>query len=391
MSLDVDVCILGGGLAGSLVALALCQRRPELRLMIIEPGTVGGNHIWSHFATDVDPADAWLVDPLVVHRWPDYDVAFPAHRRTLGVEYRSITSERLAAVVADRLPQGTVVAGRVATARPGEVCFDDGRQVRAAAVLDARGAGDPDTLDLGWQKFVGHTLTVPDGHGVARPVVIDATVTQLDGYRFVYVLPLNRTEVFVEDTYYSDTPDLDVPSVTDRVVAYGAERGWDVAATGRTESGVLPVVIGGDFDAYWASTGSDLAKVGMRAGLFHPTTGYSFPDAVRTATRIAASPEVSDAALRELTYGQARTAWRRRGFYRMLNTMLFWAAEPDERYRLLERFYTRPADLIGRFYAGRSSWADQSRILSGRPPVPLRRAVSSLLRQATSRPASQLT
>jgi lycopene beta-cyclase len=384
VSADVDVCILGGGLAGSLVALALARQRPEVRLAVIEPGPVGGNHIWSHFASDVDPSHDWLVEPLIVHRWPAYDVTFPDLRRTLGVEYRSITSERLAAVVSDRLPPGTVITGRVASAGPAEVELTDGRTLRAGAVLDARGAGDAATLDLGWQKFLGRTLIVPAGHGVERPLVIDATVPQIDGYRFLYVLPLSRSEVFVEDTYYSDSPALDLPAIGERISCYAGARGWQVTGITRTESGVLPVVLGGDFDAYWASTGSDLPKVGVRAGLFHPTTGYSFPDAVRTATRIAAHPDLSNAALHELTWGQAKAAWRSRGFYRMLDTMLFRAAEPEDRYRVLERFYRRPAGLISRFYAGRSTRVDQLHILSGRPPVPLRRAVEALLRPSTS-------
>jgi len=77
----------------------------------------------------------------------------------------------------------------------------------------------------------------------------------------------------------------------------------------------------------------------MRAGLFHPTTGYSLPDAVRTASLIANASDLSGAALHDLTHGFARRLWRRRGFYRMLDKMLFKAAEPAERYRILERFY----------------------------------------------------
>ena len=74
---------------------------------------------------------------------------------------------------------------------------------------------------------------------------------------------------------------------------------------------MLPVVVGGDFAAYWASTGTDLAKAGMRAGLFHPTTGYSFPDAVRLAAAIADAPDLSHPALVELTRRHAERAWAR--------------------------------------------------------------------------------
>ncbi|MES2059111.1 MAG: lycopene cyclase family protein, partial [Pseudomonadota bacterium] len=117
---------------------------------------------------------------------------------------------------------------------------------------------------------------------------------------------------------------------------------------------------------------------GMRAGLFHPTTGYSLPDAVRTAALVARSTDLSGKALHDLTYGFARRTWRERGFYRMLDKMLFRAAEPEERYRVLERFYRLSPALIGRFYAGRSTMTDKARILTGKPPVPIGRALRAI-------------
>jgi lycopene beta-cyclase len=379
---EVDLAILGGGLAGGLVALALTLRRPELRLAVVEEGTIGGNHVWSSFARDVDPADEWLVAPLISYRWPSYDVAFPAHRRTLAAPYRSITSERFAAALTERLPAEAFVRARVADAEPGRVRLADGREIRARAVLDARGPGDATTLDLGWQKFVGQTLHTEAPHGVVRPMVMDATVPQTDGFRFVYLLPFGPHEIFVEDTYYSDSPALDQPRLRREIAGYADRRGWRVTGESRLESGVLPVVIGGDFPAYWRSTGTDLAKAGMRAGLFHPTTGYSLPDAVRLASRIAAASDLSHAALVELTSRHASATWAGRGFYRALDTMLFRAAVPADRYQVLERFYRLSPDLIARFYAAESRRTDQLRILSGRPPVPIGRAVRSLVAPA---------
>src|SRR3546814_19078066 len=77
---------------------------------------------------------------------------------------------------------------------------------------------------------------------------MDASVEQRDGYRFVYLLPFDAETLFVEDTYYSDDADLDAAAVRERIAAYAAAQGWDVAATTREESGVLPVVIAGDFE-----------------------------------------------------------------------------------------------------------------------------------------------
>ena len=363
MAPPAPLTILGGGLAGGLIAWALSVRRPELRIEVIERGeTLGGNHVWSFFDSDVAAEDRWIVEPFVTHRWSDYEVRFPAHRRVIGAAYKSIESERFDRVLRERLPAGAVRLGVEADA--GEI--------------DARGPGDLSALDLGWQTFVGLELETAEPHGVSRPIVMDATVAQHDGYRFVYVLPFGPTRLFIEDTYYSDTPDLNVAVLRDRVLAYAEAQGWAGTPTNRIETGVLPVVIGGNFDAYWSSTGGG-GKAGMRAGLFHPTTGYSLPDAVRLASAIARAPDLSPGALERLTRDHAERGWRARGFYRLLDVMLFRAADPDQRYRVLERFYRLPEPLIGRFYAAQSSGLDKLRILTGRPPVPIGKAVRAIM------------
>src|SRR3546814_9267200 len=84
------------------------------------------------------------------------------------------------------------------------VTLADGRVLRAGTVLDARGAGDLSLLDLGWQKFFGQELLIEGGHGLARPIIMDARVPQIDGYRFVYLLPFSPDRLFVDDPYFSD-------------------------------------------------------------------------------------------------------------------------------------------------------------------------------------------
>ncbi|WP_375395145.1 lycopene beta-cyclase CrtY [uncultured Sphingomonas sp.] len=380
-TVNCDVAIVGAGLAGGLIALALKAAHPGLDLRLIDAGdVVGGNHLWSFFGSDVAKRDRPLVAPLVTHSWPAYDVAFPHHGRTIGAAYYSIESAALHRAVSRALLPGELMLRRkVIGASATAVVMADGNRMKAGGVIDARGPGDLSLLELGWQKFVGRELTLAAPHDASNPLVMDATVEQIDGYRFVYCLPFAADRMFVEDTYYSGTPDLDAAVLTDRIAAYAAARGWDVVEAGRTEQGVLPVAIGGDFDAYWRSGGAHIAKAGMRAGLFHPTTGYSLPDAIRLANRLAARTDFSGAALHDATYGHARARWRERGFYRMLDAMLFKAAEPEERYRILERFYRLAPGLIGRFYAGRSTMMDKARILTGRPPVPIARAVRAIM------------
>jgi lycopene beta-cyclase len=379
-TIHCDIAILGGGLAGGLTALALAEARPELKMLLVEAGErLGGNHVWSFFDSDVAAQDQALIDPLVVHRWSGYDIAFPRHARTLDAAYHSVTSERLDAVLRDRLNGRIMTSAPVVAATATRVTLADQRTIVAGGVIDTRGAGDLATLDLGWQKFVGRELRLAAPHGLTRPTVMDATVAQIDGYRFVYVLPFGPDRLFVEDTYYSTDPTLDCPALSARIDDYAAAKGWQVVEAGRQETGVLPVAMGGDFGRYWASTGADTAKLGVRAGLFHPTTGYSLPDAIRAARMIAAQGDLSGPALAAATRRFAKKTWDERGFYRLLDRMLFRAAEPAERYKVLERFYRLDAGLVGRFYAGRSTLFDKARILAGKPPVPLGRAMRAMI------------
>jgi lycopene beta-cyclase len=379
-TISCDVAIVGAGLAGGMIALALKARHPTLDVRLIDAATVvGGNHLWSFFGSDVAQADHWIVAPLVVHSWQGYDVRFPAHERTIDATYFSIESSNLDREVRRVLPPHALMLGRkVSGASATAVVLADGDRIEATGVIDARGPGDLSLLDLAWQKFLGRELALSVPHASPRPMVMDATIPQIDGYRFVYCLPFGAERMFVEDTYYSDTPDLDIPVLGARIDEYVAGRGWSVANVEREESGVLPVAMGGDFEAYWRSGGAHVAKAGMRAGMFHPTTGYSLPDAVRTASMLADLNDFSGAKLHDATHAMARATWKSRGFYRMLDTMLFRAAEPEERYRILERFYRLSPSLIGRFYAGRSTLTDKARVLTGKPPVPIVRAVRAI-------------
>jgi lycopene beta-cyclase len=372
MDREAPLVIVGGGLAGGLAALALAAKRPDVPLVLVEAAErIGGNHLWSFFDSDIAPADRWLVAPLITRRWTSYDVHFPAYTRVFDEGYQSIESERLDRTVRAALPAEAIVRGEASVVDRGGVTLSDGSRIAARRVIDMRGAGDLSRIGCGWQKFVGQAFTLDAPHGLTRPTIMDATVAQIDGYRFVYVLPFDATNVFVEDTYYSDTSDLDVTGVKARIASYVAARGWTARATNRIETGVLPVVTGGAFDAYWPPSDA-LDRGGVRAGLFQPLTSYSLPDAVRFAAALAVDPELE-------TRPYSKDHWARGQFNRLLTRMLFKAAEPADRYRVLQRFYRLPASLIARFYAGRSTLADKARVLIGKPPVRIGRAIRAVL------------
>jgi lycopene beta-cyclase len=374
---EFDVIIAGGGLAGGLIALRLAARRPELRVLILESGPVlGGVHTWCCFETDLPPDIRRWITPLLSHRWGQYQVRFPGHSRSLTTPYLSIASGHFAEVVGEALGRRVWTGTPVADLGHDRVVLADQRVLRARAVIDARGPAAGDALVMGWQKFLGHEVELDEPHGLKGPIVMDATVDQLDGYRFLYVLPFSDTRLLIEDTRYSDGESLDRDQIRQDLAAYVHQQGWRIRTLLREEHGVLPIALGGDIDLWWRETPT--AAVGLRAALFHPVTGYSLPDAARLADEVADLPDLTSESVRTLVEARSKAAWRERRYFRMLNRMLFRASAPEKRYRVMERFYRLPQPLIERFYAARASLADKARILIGKPPVPIGAALASL-------------
>lgn len=374
-----DLVLAGGGLANGLIAWRLRQLRPELRLLLVEAGpTLGGNHTWSFHGGDLDARQhAWLA-PMVGHHWQRHAVMFRGRSRWLTGSYHAVTSERFHAVLMRELGDVVQLDTPIAEVTPTTLRCADGRVLRAGAVIDGRGFRPSPHLRLRYQKFVGLELALARPHGLSGPILMDATVTQHDGYRFVYVLPLAADRVLIEDTYYADTPELALPTLRARVRAYALAQGWAVKGELREEHGVLPIALDGNIAAFWRGQQGQPVS-GLRAALFHPTTGYSLPNAVRLAELIAAQRELSAPALASVIEAHARSVWRSQAFFRALNRMLYLAGRPEAREQVLAHFYRLPEHLVGRFYGQRLSLADKLRIVSGRPPVPVTAALRAVL------------
>lgn len=390
---DCDIAIVGGGLSGGLIALALAMHRPELSTRLVEAGPqLGGNHRWSWFASDLSPEGQALMAGFRKTEWDDgYHVRFPTYRRHLKTPYRSLASTDFAARLQRELPGDAMLTEReVASLDTQGVDLADGTRITARTVIDCRGFAPSTDLQGGWQVFMGRHLRTPQPHGVARPIIMDANVDQLaphgngpngneGAYRFVYVLPLGAHDLFIEDTYYANGPQLDRSALSARIDQYQQQMGWSGELLG-FETGVLPVITGGNFRAYQQSQRVEgVAIAGARGGFVHPLTSYTLPIAVDVALAIAEDADLPGEQLAAKLEARARKHWSATGYYRLLGTMLFGAAKPAQRYRVFERFYRLSPRLIERFYAGRSSLAQKLRVLVGRPPVPITRAIAALM------------
>jgi lycopene beta-cyclase len=363
-----DYVLVGGGLQNALVAMALLDRRPSARFAIVErENRLGGNHLWCFHAQDLPDRARAFVDPLVAHRWRAYEVQFPGCVRRVDTEYAGVTSERLHQVVTEAVARNgnaaVLLGAGVSAVTANAVVLDDGRRLEGSLVIDSRG---PERLDVSgrvaYQKFVGLDVELGEPRPGFVAKLMDACVPQTDGYRFFYVLPFAQDRFLVEDTYFSDLPDLDTDLLRREILSYAERIGLRVARVAREESGVLPLTM----REGPGPVRDGVIVGGYAGGWFHPTTGYSFPVALRLALHVA-SHQPGD------TFGEDwdRLLRHRRSqasFFNFLNRMLFNAMPPAERRNVFERFYGLPEETIRRFYAMDVTMTDRARLLVGRPP-----------------------
>lgn len=358
----LDFLLIGGGLANGILALQLAARQPRARFLIVERApTLGEGHTWSFHGSDVSPAVAATLAPAIAASVPGTEVRFPGAARAFQRPYHVLTSPKF-----DQTVRGVaeITRGEAVEVSPHRAVLRDGRSFEAELVVDARGPERGAAGVAGFQKFVGLELRLARPHGLERALLMDATVEQRDGFRFVYLLPLAPDVLLVEDTYYSDSPALDGPALRASVLAYAAAAGLDVAGVEREERGVLPLP---SAPPAAAPPARGLVTIGYQGGFLHPTTGYSLPVAARVAETLAGAPA---AAHPTRAWDALLDAHRRQArFAAYLNRLLFFACAPGDRREVLARFYRRlPDDAIARFYALDTRAGDRLRILCGRPP-----------------------
>ena len=368
-----DVILIGAGLSCGLLAWMLKKKRPELRVKVFEASdSIPTTRTWSFHGSDLG-SELGVIRTLISREWDGYDVRFRSFDRTFNGAYASIRPRDLQSALGEALGGDLHFGAKVATVGEHEITLADGRRFGARAVLDGRGLAPVAGAKIAYQKFVGAHLTLEHPHGLTRPVLMDATVQQESGYRFVYVLPWGEREALVEDTRYSSESDIDRDEYLDEISAYALGRGWQVERIESVEQGALPLPLD-----HLQPEETGAPAIGMSGGLFHPVTGYSLPDAVRVAARVCALPTIDTASVaRELRAYRAERAgdWK---FFLILNRLMFEVAEPLERFRIFEHFYSLPEGLIERFYKGTPKWQDKLRIFAGKPPVPVTSVVKSL-------------
>jgi lycopene beta-cyclase len=367
MSESPMIYIVGGGLSGGLFALALKSLSVENFVLLEKSSQFGGHHTWSFHRSDISDPLFEILRPSLTASWDGYEVRFPKFRREFSGGYHTLRAEKFNQLLHTSLNSTQFrldCDARILSAHMVQV----GNERLTGTVVDARNFAL--TVPCAYQKFVGWDVVLKKPHGLTSPILMDATVEQREGYRFVYTLPLDAHTVLIEDTRYSDTAGIQPEDFEFEIQAYALKMGGGIQTVLRREQAALPLPL-----KMIPEHGH--LQIGLGAGFFNYTTGYSLPAAARTAEVLAQG--VNDQDLFG-AYEQLREEFRSQNqYFCLLNRMLFGAAESESRRRIFEQFYARSESTIERFYAMKLTAIDRLRILWGRPPVPISKAVKSLL------------
>jgi lycopene beta-cyclase len=357
------VLILGGGLWGGLLASRWHELYPDIPFLLVEKGsTFGGNHTWSFHTHDLGPSSFEWIKPFIAKSWPRYEVRFPEYTKTFELGYNSITSSQFHAEMINKLPPQKF---RLAH----NVSIEDAL-ASAEWVIDARGYSE--TVETGWQKFLGLEVLLENSHHVKQPILMDATIPQSDGLRFLYELPFDENRILLELTSYSNDPVINEQEYRNTLLEICKKRKWIISSVLRTEKSSLPIPL-------TKVTVSESARVVQLGGLFHDTTGYSLPDAVRVIDcLLTENPAYFSFKSKLQTYRDSRV--NDRAFFRMLNRLMFRAADNESRYKMLQFFYKHDVDLISHFYSGQLKFTEKLKFFLGKPPVSIVGAVKEIIR-----------
>jgi lycopene beta-cyclase len=355
--------IAGGGAAGSLAALAMARFRPEVGLLIVEEGMkFGGDRFQSLFDDELDREARPLLSKLVRHHWPGFYVAFPGASRKLKSGFSGFSSADLHRAVVETLRPDQIRLGtRVVAVREDALVLDGGETIKAEGAIDARGAANLSVLDLLYEVRVERRYRMAAPHGLDRPVLIDATLGESAGLRYVEALPLTPSAMLLSEVLVSERTQPDDQALT-RLDAYAALRGWKVSERGAASTLLRPLPHAGDFAAFWRIGGARVAKLGLRGGFFQHATGRATADAAHAAMLLTRQKDFGGPALHDLFEEEARLLWRRREPQRQIVKALA-DAPADRRIAILSKLFSLEAGLVARLQTDRLGTLDRMRAL----------------------------
>ncbi|KUJ44705.1 lycopene cyclase family protein [Micromonospora maris] len=369
--LEVDLALLGGGGAASLVLAALARHGVrDLRIAVVDPvHRRGQDRTWAFW--DRPGND---LDELLSASWSRVEVVTAERQRVLDVaplRYAMLRSSPIydRAAEAERLLGVTrVVASADTVTDHGDgvlVGGTDGPALRAGWVLDSRPRPPERPGRTNWlQHFRGWWLAADRPlFDPTRAVLMDFRTPQpTRGVSFGYVLPVSSRYALVEYTEFS--PHLLTGAAYDRALGgYCDLLGLDPArfTVGEVENGVIPMTDG----PFVARPSPRVVRLGTAGGATRPSTGFTFAAMYRQADQVARALAAGGPPVPGPAY-PPRHRWMDAVALRALDRDL--VDGPAFFARLFDR---NPASRVLRFLDGATTVAEDLAVMNSTRLVPM--------------------
>jgi hypothetical protein len=195
------IVIVGGGLTGCLIAIALNNIDPDCDFVLIErTGRLGGREISPFFADDIIPKDrALMLDDVMVAQWPRYYMSIGDSCGTRDGSIARVDPLQLHADMLAKIAPSKILLGVEVTGIDGNHIASTLGAFEASTVIDARPhqASDHHTLHLSTFNVVFDT-----SHPLPYPVLVDEPVQTSTGQICMQYFPLTANEVTVRSLGY---------------------------------------------------------------------------------------------------------------------------------------------------------------------------------------------
>jgi len=399
----VDVCVVGAGPAGLVLATELATRGMAVEVVAPEATWIPGYGCWAEdIERLLEPHLASRLQSAVHHTWSFASIHTDRLHHRIDRAYTRFDTPALQEVMDSAAREAGVrrVAGRVSALGAPETerqsIFGTFGQRHARLVVDASGRGLPETRALqppglgpGHQVAFGQRITVETHPWQPGELVLmdwrrlrDPSPHCGDPERlptFLYALPFSDTEVFVEETVLSGRPQPRLEHCESRLQARLKQ--LDIVPIKVLETERCVIEMGTRLPDLSRSTRA-LLPFGAAGGLVHPATGYSLLQSLRLAPAIAATiaDGLSTSTGRETAQSAWDTLWplearRNRALYQYgLELLLDLPLHATQRF--YEAFFRAEADLPAQESLWHAYMSDRG------PPAEVARLMTRVFRAA---------
>lgn len=350
------ILIVGGGLTGSLTALALMKWRPDTSFVMIDRAPrFGGGPVLPFFLGAVPLANGALIDPLIVRSWTGYHVAGPGFNLMAGGRTAYLVPEQIHAEILQTLPPERYLLGREVVGIDADgVSLADGWRLGGSVVLDMRGDAVRSQAGTAWRQTTSRRLRFAAPHGLDRPILADATFPGSE-WTFLQYCPLDPHALLVQYVGYSHDPAL-------RPIDRGAleSEGGQLF----DETVLIERLLGDPGSAPARGGAAAIVAHASLAEMWNPILSSSVAGATRIAKAVATAPDLSAAALGAAIEAlSVRASDYRRQCAALIERLC--GGDPGGRAAALGTLYSLGQDAVGRFETSDASAGDLARLDGG--------------------------